>query len=93
MKNKTNYQPKTTLNDVFEALKPDEIKVIKIIGTDNMFISANDKSFLKTQKLYGKTHLIEPVIGTTPLLSKLKNNQSVVSGGKHYHFRLTELTA
>ncbi len=64
--------------------------MIPIQGS-KLFIEFDDVNFKKINQLYGETHTIEAVIGTTPMLSKLQSNQSVVYGdGKTYHFRLTK---
>jgi hypothetical protein len=55
-------------------------------------ISDNDENLKKVREKYGKTHKIEAVLGTRPILAMLASNQSVVWGdGKTYHFRLTTL--
>ncbi len=64
---------------------------MKIIGTD-LYLSANDKKLKMITERHGKTHTIEAVKGTTPLLTTLMPNQSVCWGdGETYHFRLTKL--
>lgn len=65
--------------------------MLPILGS-NLFLAPDDPNVKKALDRYGQTHSIEAVKGTSPLLSKLKENQSVIWGdGETYHFRLTKL--
>lgn len=44
---------------------------------------------INIKAVYGKTHKIETIPGTTPDLTKLKDGQFVVAGGKNWHYKLT----
>lgn len=63
---------------------------VKIIGSD-LFLSENDENLKRTKEKFGATHTIEAIKGTSPKLTTLLANQSVVWGdGETYHFRLTK---
>lgn len=65
--------------------------LIPVVGS-SFFIKSDDENYKKAFGVWGKTHKIEPVLGTSPDLRKLLDNQRVMWGdGKKYHFRLTEL--
>lgn len=67
------------------------MKTMPIIGS-NKVLSMDDLNVLDVAFKFGKTHKIEAVAGTKVVMSKLKNNQSVVFGdGATYHFRLTKI--
>lgn len=61
-----------------------------ISNSDGLQLAQDDENYLRVEKLYGKTHFIEPIWGVRPYLPDLLPGQSVVAGGKHYHFRLTK---
>jgi hypothetical protein len=62
---------------------------MNVIGS-NFKLSDDDENVIKVRERHGKTHHIEAVIGTQPILDRLSKGQSVCWGdGKTYHFRLT----
>ena len=72
-----------------------------MIGLDNWLkpklvpgnypVALTDPNYLLAFNAYGDNNTIESVKGTTVILSKLKDNQSVICGdGKNYHFILTK---
>ena len=61
------------------------------IKGSRLFIKQSDKNLKRVREKFGENHIIEAVIGTSPNLSLLKNNQSTCWGdGENYHFKLTK---
>lgn len=65
------------------------MKKSKYVKLDNEAIARDYASFYKKHE---STHMITPVLGTSPDLRELKPNESVCWGdGKTFHFKLTKV--